>query len=81
MTITEFNNLSISKKEDVIFQQSEFLYVHTVGNEKHGLYSNNFFFIEIICDSETLATKEINSFNSGKLLDKYSSYLAFKTNQ
>jgi len=76
MTLYEFNMLPNKEKETVVFEQSEFLCVQTIDNEKHSLYAKDKFFIEAICYADSLIVKEINSFKSGYLIDKYSGYIS-----
>lgn len=77
MNIQNFNVLSQNEKEYYLFEDDkvEFLFVHSVDNKKYGLYGIGIFFVEVVCDSDSLIVLEINSFDTGPLLDKYSQIL------
>jgi hypothetical protein len=72
MTLSEFNLLPKQQQELVIFGQSNFLHVETKDGLKYGLYAKDNFFIEVICFEDSLAVKEVNAFERGYLISKYS---------
>jgi len=75
MTLYQFNILPQQEQETVIFEQSKFLHVVSKGGLKYGLYSRDKFFIEVICNSESLKVIEINAFERGHLISKYSEWI------
>ena len=76
MTLIEFHLLSRKEQETVIFENSKFLLVTTKNGLKHGLYAKDKFFIEVVCNQDSLVVMKVTPFRYGKYLDKYSKLIA-----
>ncbi|MGK0448990.1 MAG: hypothetical protein ACJA2M_002792, partial [Polaribacter sp.] len=67
MIVEQFKRLGRAQQENHITNYGEFLSVHTIQNEKFGLYDIDNFFVEIRCENDSLRVLEISMFVTGLL--------------
>ena len=74
MGIYEFNILPIEGQCETLFSEGDFVGSISRGKFRFALYALYRFWIEVTYDSETNRIVRINSFISGRLLDRYSGF-------
>ncbi|PZD76448.1 hypothetical protein [Mesonia sp. K7] len=72
MTLYEFNLLEEDQKYDITFTNGQFLTYHLTENKRYALYAIDKFFVEVTYLINHNKIIALNSFKTGKLLDKYS---------
>ena len=72
MNLYEFNALSFEDKQSKIWQLGVFLDNYISDKIKINCYALNRFFVEVHYDSKNNRINKIESFKSGKSLDRYS---------
>ena len=74
MTLHEFNALELNERMEAVNQQGTFIDNHVTNKERCNLYAIDKFFVEVVYNPERNAITEVKSFETGYLLDKYSSH-------
>ena len=72
MTLYEFNVLDLNNKMESVNQLGVYLDNYIAETEKFNLYAIDMFFVEVTYSSIENRIREIKSFKSGHLLDRYS---------
>jgi hypothetical protein len=73
MTLYEFNLLdSLNDKMNAVNEYGTFIDNHITKVERCNLYAIDKFFVEVVYITELNSIKEIRSFKTGEMLDKYS---------
>jgi hypothetical protein len=72
MTLYEFNLLPEQNQYDATFRQGTFIDYKIIGYSRFALYAIDMFFVEVEYNTLTNEIKNLNSFKTGYLLDKYS---------
>ncbi|MEP6262524.1 MAG: hypothetical protein ABJ092_13165 [Gillisia sp.] len=75
VTLNEFLALSREKQFDAIFSIGDYLETRPQENSQVILYAVDRFFVELYFDSKINKINQINAFDSGIVLDKYSNNL------
>ena len=72
MTLYEFNLLDLNSKMEIINKQGVYLDNHITTTEKFNLYAIDMFFVEVCYNATKNKIIDIQSFKSGRLLNRYS---------
>lgn len=72
MTLYDFNILDLNNKMEAIKQHDIFLDNHITKDVRINCYALDMFFVEVYYNSKSNKITEIQSFKTGKSLDKYS---------
>lgn len=72
MDISDFIILSLNEKGNVVFNQGHHVDVVFEGTIRYVLYSLELFWVEVVYDTYKNQIIDINSFESGNRLDRFS---------